>query len=138
MALNNWVGIGRLTADPQIKQTQSGVSVCNINIAVNRAYKSGTERKADFIPVIAWRGTAEFISKYFSKGDPIQIEGRLETRTYEDSNGAKRFVMEVIADNVAFVEGAAKKDTQNNGFDDGEFAGFNYIGTPEDDELPFP
>lgn len=137
MALNKFLGLGRLTADPVIKQTQSGVSVCSFNIAVNRKYKSGEERKADFIPVVAWRNTAEFIAKYFSKGDPIQIEGRLETRTYE-KDGATRFVMEVIADDVSFVEGAVKNNQQNNE-EENQFAEppAGFFVADDDEDLPF-
>jgi single-strand DNA-binding protein len=135
MAMNKWAGIGRLTADPELRRTSSGTEVCNINVAVNRAYVSGGERKADFIPVIVWRKSAEFVSKYFKKGDPIQIIGRLETRKYDDRDGTARFVMEVIAEEVSFVEGAAKKASQDNKQDDEEFEPLDF---DEDDmDLPF-
>lgn len=135
MALNKWIGNGRLTANPELRRTSGGTEVCNITVAVNRAYQSGEERKADFVPVIVWRKSAEFVSKYFKKGDPIQIIGRLETRKYEDRDGATRFVMEVIAEEVNFVEGAAKKASQDNKQDDEEFEPLDF---DEDDmDLPF-
>ncbi len=97
--------IGRLTADPVLKSTPGGIVVSSFNIAVGRDFKDeSSEYKADFISVVAWRNTAEFICKYFSKGKPILIEGRIQTRSYEDKDsGNKRYVTEVIAENVRFL-----------------------------------
>ena len=106
--INKWIGMGRLTADPELKQTQSGVSTCSITVAVQRDYaeNDGT-RQTDFINVVAWRQTAEFISRYFRKGSMIAIVGELRTRTYNDKRypDVKHYVTEVYADKVSFCGG---------------------------------
>ncbi|MBE6577537.1 MAG: single-stranded DNA-binding protein [Ruminococcaceae bacterium] len=106
--LNKVVLAGRITADPELKQTTSGISVLSFTIAVNRGYVSKNseqgERQADFINVVAWRQTAEFISKYFRKGSAICVTGSIQTRTWQDQQGQKRYVTEVVADEAAFVE----------------------------------
>lgn len=95
--------MGRLVADPELKTTQSGNSVCTFRVAVDRSYVSqGEERQADFITVTAWRKTAEFVSKYFQKGSMISVQGRLETRQYQDKNGNNRTATEVLAAEVGF------------------------------------
>lgn len=95
--------MGRLVADPELKTTQSGNSVCTFRVAVDRSYApQGEERKADFITVTAWRKTAEFVSKYFQKGSMISVQGRLETRQYQDKNGNNRTATEVLAAEVGF------------------------------------
>ncbi len=97
--------MGRLVADPELRQTPNGVSVCSFRIAVDRNYSSrGGERQADFIDIVAWRQSAEFVSKYFNKGKMIIVEGSIQTRSYEDKNGNKRTAVEVVADNVQFGE----------------------------------
>lgn len=97
--------VGRLTADPELKQTPSGVSVASFSVAVGRAYTPrGGERQTDFFDVVAWRQTAEFISRYFSKGSAILIEGTMESRSYVDKNGQNRRVWELIANSAHFVE----------------------------------
>lgn len=94
---------GRLVADPELKTTQSGNSVCTFSVAVDRSYvPQGEERQADFITVTAWRKTAEFVSKYFQKGSMISVQGRLETRQYQDKNGNNRTATEVLAAEVGF------------------------------------
>lgn len=95
---------GRLTSDPELKTTPSGVSVTSFSVAVNRRGKSGDEAKADFISCVAWRGTAEFISKYFHKGSSIVIVGSLQTRSWTDNDGNKRYATDVVADEVNFVD----------------------------------
>lgn len=103
---NRAILIGRLTADPELKQTTSGTYVLNFQIAVDRRFKSQDgERKADFITIVCWRQQAEFVTKYFHKGDAIGIEGSIQTRNYEDRQGNKRTAVEVVADNVFFVGG---------------------------------
>lgn len=95
--------MGRLVADPELKTTQSGNSVCTFRVAVDRSYApQGEERQADFITVTAWRKTAEFICKYFQKGSMISVQGRLETRQYQDKNGNNRTATEVLAAEVGF------------------------------------
>ena len=94
---------GRLTADPELKTTQSGISNCRICIAVNRPYQKDKEQEADFINVVAWRQTAEFICKYFQKGSPITVIGSMRNNNYTDSNGVKHYTMDVQADNAGFA-----------------------------------
>lgn len=101
---------GRLCADPEYKQTVNGVSLCNFRVAVDRDYTGPDgERQADFINCTAWRGTADFVAKYFSKGTPILLVGQLTSRQYEDKNGQKRTAYEVQADRVYFC-GGKKED----------------------------
>lgn len=95
--------VGRLVYDPELKTTQNGINVCSFRIAVDRSFtRKGEEGKADFIDVTAWRQTAEFVSKYFQKGSMISVQGRLETRQYQDKNGNNRTATEVIAAEVGF------------------------------------
>ena len=104
-SLNKVILIGNLTADPELKTTQSGVSVTTFKIAVQRRFAKDGQQSADFISIVAWRQTAEFICKYFAKGKPILICGEIQTRNYEDKDGSKRTVVEVVADEAGFVEG---------------------------------
>ena len=108
--MNNVILIGRLVADPELKTTQTGLEVTSFRIAVDRPYSKDGEKKADFIDVVAWRKTAAFICQYFEKGKPIVINGSLQTRSYEVKDGSKRFVTEVLAENVEFAP-----STKNNG-----------------------
>ena len=106
--LNKVVLAGRITADPELKQTASGISVLTFTLAVNRSYVSKSseqgERQADFISVVAWRQTAEFISKYFKKGSAICVTGSIQTRNWQDQQGNRRYATEVVADEVNFVD----------------------------------
>lgn len=114
--LNKVILMGRLTADPELRQTPSGVSTCQITVAVNRNYTTqGGERQSDFITVVAWRQQAEFISRYFTKGRMIIVEGALRTRSYTDKRypDVTHYVMEVHADNVSF--GESKKSAESSG-----------------------
>lgn len=100
--------VGRLTADPELRTTPNGISTCTFCVAVDRNFvRQGEERKADFINVVVWRGTAEFVCKYFHKGSWIAVNGSLQTRSYEDKNGNKRTAVEVSADNVSFAGNAS-------------------------------
>ena len=111
--MNNVSLIGRLTADPELKTTQSGISTVRFSIAVDRTYtKQGEEKQADFINIVAWRQTAEFICKYFSKGRRIAITGRIQTGSYTDRDGNKRYTFDVIAENVEFCD---KKQESSGG-----------------------
>lgn len=101
--MNRVTIIGRIAADPELKQTTSGLSVCNFTIAVDRKGTKGEERITDWLDVVTWRHSAEFVSKYFQKGSPIIVEGSLQTRMWEDKAGQKRKVVEIVADNVEFV-----------------------------------
>lgn len=105
--------MGRLTADPELRKTPSGVSVTTFTLAVDRSYaKAGTERQADFIDVVAWRGTAEFVCRYFTKGRLMAVDGSIQTRNYEDKNGNKRKSVEIVANNVSFA-GDGRRDGGN-------------------------
>lgn len=103
--LNRVILIGRLTRDPELRQSTSGIPVCNLTLAVNRSYSNAAgERVTDFIDVITWRQLAENCGKYLTKGRLIAMEGRLQVRTYETQEGQKRKVMEVIAESIKFLE----------------------------------
>ncbi len=102
--LNRVILMGRLVSDPELKTTGTGISVTSFRIAVDRSYvKSGEERKADFFDIVCWRGTAEFVCRYFGKGSLIAVEGQLQSRTYQAKDGSNRYVVEVVADNVSFT-----------------------------------
>lgn len=110
--LNVAVIMGRLVAEPELRHTPNGVAVTSFTLAVDRSYvKSGTERQADFIDFVAWRNTAEFICKYFRKGQMMAVQGSIQTRTYQDNNGNKRKAVEIVADNVSFAD--SKRDSGN-------------------------
>ena len=139
---------GRLTIDPELKTTQSGVSVTSFAIAVDRKYQpQGEERKADFIDIVAWRNHAEFICKYFKKGSMIAIEGEIQTRNFEDKNGNKRKAVEVLVNHVSFCGSKSDSGSRNNVNIDPENDPLNKVqdklnefadlGNVEDDDLPF-
>ena len=109
--LNVAVIMGRLTAEPELRTTTSGISVTSFSVAVDRAYQKNGERQTDFINVVAWRQTAEFVSRYFHKGSMIAVEGSIQTRNYEDRNGNKRTAVEVVANNVSFCGSKAETGT---------------------------
>ncbi len=120
--LNKIVIMGRLTRDPELRRTQSGTAVTSFTLAVDRDFKSQSgEKETDFIDVVAWRSTAEFVSKYFSKGRMAVAEGRLQIRDWTDREGGKRRSAEVVADNVYF--GDSKRDSGS------EYGGSSY-GAP--------
>lgn len=113
--LNSIVIMGRLTAAPELKQTASGLSVTSFTVAVDRSFaKSGEERQTDFIPVVCWRGTADFVTKYFGKGSMIAVQGSLQTRNYEDKNGNKRTAFEIVASEVSFCGGKNETSPAQN------------------------
>lgn len=104
--------MGRLTKDPELKTTKNNISVCSFDVAVDRDYqRNGQERQTDFIHVVAWRQTAEFVTRYFRKGQMIAVNGRIETRKYEDKNGNKREIVEIVADNVSFCGNKEQGET---------------------------
>lgn len=107
---------GRLTADVELKQTSQGVSVCQFSIAINRRTSKEQEQQqqADFINCVAWRNTAEFISKYFKKGSSICVSGSLQTRSWTDGNGNKKFATEVKVDDAYFVDGKNESEAQES------------------------
>jgi single-strand DNA-binding protein len=131
MGLNKIILQGNLAADPEFKTTPSGVSVTTFRIAVGRRFaKPDDEIKADFFTIVAWRGTAEFVSKYFNKGSNIIVVGNLQNRSWTDNDGNKRYVTEVIADECYFG-GNKEKETEHNP------VGYNFVELGEDDDLPF-
>ena len=112
--LNHIVLMGRLTRDPELRRTGSGVAVASFTLAVDRDYAAqGAEKETDFVDIVAWRNTAEFVSKYFTKGRMAVVSGRLQIRNWQDKEGNKRRSAEVVADNVYF--GDSKRDSQSGG-----------------------
>ena len=133
--------MGRLTADPEVRQTPSGVSVCRFSVAVERQYaKQGEEKQVDFINVQAWRGTAEFVGKYFQKGSMIAVQGSIQTGSYE-KDGIKRNTFEIVADNVSFCGGKNDSAPTTNQaappFSNADENDFAYSNDDMDSELPF-
>ncbi|MBR6812056.1 MAG: single-stranded DNA-binding protein [Oscillospiraceae bacterium] len=114
--LNRIILMGRLTRDPELRRTQSGIAVATFTLAVDRDFSSrdGGEKQTDFIDIVAWRNTAEFVSRYFTKGRMAVVEGRLQIRPWEDRDGNKRRSTEVIADNVYF--GDSKRSSEDNSY----------------------
>lgn len=101
--------MGRLVADPELKTTPAGINVCTFRIACDRSFaQQGQQRQADFIDVVAWRHNADFLCKHFAKGSMVAVQGRLQTRQYQDRNGNKRTAVEVVADSLSFA-GSSKK-----------------------------
>lgn len=127
---------GRLTGDIELKTTQSGVSVCGFAVAVDRP---AVKDKTDFIDCVAWRQKAEFLSKYFQKGDGIEITGVLTTRNYEDKNGNKRKAVEVVCEQVSFPKGKKKSDgdAQQEAPAYGGYDSSNFEELGDDEDLPF-
>ena len=139
--------MGRLTYEPELRTTPTGVSVLRFQVACDRSYqKAGEERKADFIDCVAWRQTAEFISRYFHKGSIIAVEGTIQTGNYTDKNGNNRKQVEVLANNVSFCGSKAESGTgnqSNNSFNQpapsyasADNSDFEEI-VDDDDDLPF-
>lgn len=112
--------MGRLVADPELRTTQSGTNVCSFRIACDRNFaRQGEQRQADFINCVAWRNTAEFITRYFQKGSMIAVTGSIQTRNYEDKNGNKRTAVEVLVDQASFCGSKAETGTGNNNYNQG-------------------
>lgn len=140
--LNRCIFMGRLTRDPELRRTQSGTAVASFSMAVERDFKDKDtgEKAADFVDIVAWRQTAEFVSRFFTKGRMAVVEGRLQTRNYEDKNGNKRKSVEVVADNVYFADSRRDGDSapppaayEAPAGNPGEFAEL----LDDDGELPF-
>jgi single-strand DNA-binding protein len=139
--LNKVIIMGRLTADPKVSQTPSGISYCKFIVAVDRPFRKDAERQTDFIRVTTWRNTAEFVGKYFTKGRMIIVEGRIQNNDYTDANGVKHYLMDVSADNVSFGESKGSQTTNVNSQDNtqdntlGNLDDFEEILS--DGEIPF-
>ena len=125
--MNKVILMGRLTKDPEIRYTQNNTPVCNFTLAVDRRFSK--DKQADFISCQAWQKTAEFISKYFQKGSMIAVVGRIQTRTWEDNEGKKRYITEVIVDEAYFTGSKSKTETDK--------ATDTWHPDYEDDDLPF-
>ena len=135
--LNSIVLMGRLVADPELRSTTSGVAVCSFTVAVDRDFsgRNGAEKQTDFIDVVAWRQTAEFVSRYFAKGRMIVVQGSLQSSKYQDRDGNNRTRWEVQANNVYF--GDSRRDTSNT-MDDADATPEPQLTEVENDgELPF-
>ena len=143
MPLNKVILIGNMSADPELKQTPNGVSICNFSLAVNRTYAKQGEQNVDFINVCAWRASAEYISRYAKKGNAIVVVGKLQTRNYTNKDGQKVYIPEVGADEVSFAgnknDNATKTsvDTYVPSAYGGNSGGFEELAIPTDDSLPF-
>jgi single-strand DNA-binding protein len=144
-SFNKVILIGNLVENPELRQTPNGVPVANFRIAVGRRFAKEGEQNADFINVVAWRQTAEFVNRYFTKGKSILVCGSLQSRTWTDNNNQKRYTLEVVADEVSFVD--KKSDNNQAGFGGNTFsepapysAGRDDVSFEEmstDDDLPF-
>ena len=138
--MNKVILMGRLTRDPEVRYTQTNNTlVASFSLAVNRRFvRQGEERQADFINIVAWNKTGEFCSKYFKKGKQVAIIGRIQTRTWDDENGQKHYVTEVVAEEAYFAD--SRKDGETSGFENtfGTSASENSeFAVSSDDELPF-
>ena len=140
--LNKIIIMGRLTRDPELRRTGSGTSVTSFSLACDRDFKSQSgEKETDFIEVVAWKNTAEFVSKYFSKGRMAVVEGRLQIRDWTDKAGNKRTTAEVVADNVYFADSKRSESNENQKENFNALSGRlgdDFVPASEEDgELPF-
>lgn len=144
-SFNKVILIGNLTADPELKQTSNGISVTSFSIAVERRYAGkDQEKQADFINIVAWRNTAEFITKYFQKGKPILIVGSIQNRFWVDQDGQKRYATEVVADEAQFVEKKSENEPKQTPSESANASNSPYSSQAvqfeemtDDDDLPF-
>lgn len=139
--MNKVILMGRLTKDPEVRYTQTNNTlVASFSLAVNRRFaRQGEERQADFINIVAWSKTGEFCSKYFKKGQQVAVIGRIQTRTWDDENGQKRYVTEVVAEEAYFADSKKDGDVSDFGNTFGETLAQNadFQVTASDDDLPF-
>ena len=135
--MNKVILMGRLTRDPEVRYTQTNNTlVASFSLAVNRRFvRQGEERQADFINIVAWSKLGEFCSKYFKKGQQVAIIGRIQTRTWDDDNGVKHYVTEVVAEEAYFADSKRDGESSNSGFENTtEQTEFSVVN---DDDLPF-
>ena len=138
--LNSAILQGRLCNDPELRQTPSGTSVCNFRLAVERTYQpKGQEKQTDFINIVTWRSTAEFVGRYFRKGQLVAVQGSIQTSQYTDRDGNKRTAFDVVADNVFFAEKKAEsgETKQGAGYDHSPDIQGDFEEIISPDELPF-
>ena len=133
--LNKVIIGGRLTSEPELKTTQSGISVVTFSVAVNRKVRQGNNQETDFFNVTAWRQTAEFVSRYFHKGSSICIVGTLQNSSWQDQNGQKHYRTDIVADEVMFVDSKSDGNQAAPTFTNAPTPKFEEIST--DDNLPF-
>lgn len=136
--MNKVILMGRLTRDPELRYTSNNLAVCSFTLAVNRGFaKQGEERQADFIPIVVWDKQAEFCSKYFTKGLQVAVVGRIQVRSWDDSEGKKRYTTEVVANEVYFAD-SKRSDTADK-LQDPQLVepADGFYPLEEDDELPF-
>ena len=129
--MNHFVGIGRLTRDPEVRYTQSGKACANFMLAIDRRRSTDGKRQADFIQCVAWEKTAEIISQYVTKGQKIAVEGRIQTRSYDANDGSKRYATEVVVNSMEFCEG--RRDTGSSAEYADEYPG----AVVPDEDIPF-
>ena len=115
--MNKAILMGRLTADPEMRHTTTGKSVCTFRLAVNRRFvRQGEEQQADFFPIVAWEKTGEFCNNYFRKGQQVAIVGRIQTRTWDDPEGNKRYITEIVAEEAHFADSKNSSTNDNNNY----------------------
>ena len=150
-SFNRVILIGNMTADPELRQTTGGISVCSFSIAVNRRFakQDQGQQSVDFINIVTWRQQAEFVARYFKKGNPILVCGQLQTRTWTDNQGQKRYATDVVADEVSFIAPASANAPGQAGGNAaytpeaytspsfGSAGGANFEEIPNDESLPF-
>ena len=138
--LNHIVIMGRLTRDPELRRTGSGVAVASFSLAIDRDFapKDGGERETDFIDCVAWQRTGEFVSKYFTKGRMAVVSGRLQIRSWTDKDGNKRRSAEVVADNVYFGDSKRDNDGGNSSYSGNAYGGNSYGGNAYSAPAPAP
>ena len=135
--MNTWVGIGRLTHDPELKETQSNRTIANFTIAINRTYRNQDgETEADFINIVAWDKLAENIGKYTKKGSQVAVEGRLQIRNYTNDEGRRVYITEIIASNVRFLD-TKSNQSEPTSFKANDTTAFNNEPTPPENDLPW-
>lgn len=133
--MNRVVLVGRLVKDPELRYTQSGIAVANFTLAVNRRFAKEGDQQADFIQCVVWNKVAENVAKYLTKGSQVAIEGRIQTSSYEDKDGVKRYKTEVVAENVEFLN-TKKKEETNEAMEAAQDT-FQGEFTDMDSEIPF-
>ena len=133
--MNQIILIGRLTKDPELKYTSSGIAVCSFTLAVNRPFTKEGEQTADFITIQTWRKLAENCAKYLSKGRQVGVNGRLQIRSYDGNDGERHWMTEVVADNVEFLSDGQKREKQSN--NSGGWDGLSEEVEFDPDEIPF-
>ncbi len=140
--MNKVILVGNLTRDPELTQTSNGISVCRFSLAVQRSYANASgEREADFLNIVTWRGLADNCAKYLSKGRRVAISGSIQTRSYDDKDGNKRYATDIVADDVEFLGGGDGGNNASNNANNAEAPkakkGASELEPVEDEGLPF-